>query len=152
MNKLALLPLVLLAVASGCAPRAPRIELPARVQADCESRSVKQTAIGSIVASTDDVIRPGTYPGDAAMLKQIKNGGGAIAYWPAQALRLPQTAKALGVDGDYVTLTKAALTNSVNPAGWRPVWLTLKTPGGERTVLERAFDVQNVCIEGTRQA
>ena len=121
--------------------------------ADCESRSVKQTAIDSIVASTDDAIRPGTYPGDAAMLARIRSGGGAIAYWPAQPLRLPQTAKALGVQGDYLTLTRASMTNDVDAAGgWRPVWLTFATPSGERTVLERAFDVQNVCIEGTRQA
>ena len=108
MNRFVPLPLVLLALVTGCAPRAPRIELPARVAADCESRSVKQTAIGSVVASTDDVVRPGAYPGDAAMLKRIHNGGGAIAYWPAQPLRLPQTAKALGVDGDYLMLTRAA--------------------------------------------
>ena len=152
MNRFVPLPLVLLALVTGCAPHAPRIELPARVTADCESRSVKQTAIGSVVASTDDVIRAGTYPGDAAMRKQIRDGGGAIAYWPGQPLRLPNTAKALGVDGDYLTLTQVALTNTVDPGGWRAVWLTFKTPSGERTVLERAYDVQNVCIEGTRQA
>jgi hypothetical protein len=26
--------------------------------------------------------------------------------------------------------------------------MTFKTPSGDRTVLERAYDIQNVCIEG----
>lgn len=151
-RRAAALALALLAVSGCSAPRAPRLQLPLRVEADCESRSVKQTAIDSIVASTDDTVRPGTYPGDAAMRKKIKNGGGAFAYWPSQQLQLPRTAKALGVDGDYVELVRAVITNDVDPGtGSRPVWLTFRTPSGEKTVLERAFDTQNVCIEGTRQ-
>jgi hypothetical protein len=127
--------------------------MPLRVEADCESRAVRQTAIDSIVSSTDDKIVPGVYPGNAAMRKQIRAGGGAIAYWPSQPLKLPRTAKALGVQGDYVDLVRAAMTNTVDPKTQsRAVWLTFKTPSGEKTVLERAFDTQNVCIEGTRQA
>lgn len=153
MNPRRLLPLVLLAAASACASHAPRLQIPVKVEADCESRAVRQTAIDSIVTSTDDTIRPGVYPGDAAMRKAIRQGGGAIAYWPKQPLRLPRTAKALGVDGDYVDLVRAAMTNAVDPkTNSRQLWLTFKTPSGEKTVLERAYDVQNVCIEGTRQA
>lgn len=150
-----LLPLALLALAAcTSAPAAPRLHLPIRTEANCESKSVKQTAIESIVASVDDTVREGRYPGDATMRAKIKNGGGVIAYWKAQQLRAPDTAKALGVSGDP-DLLRAVITNDVDRVDpdkpFRPVWLTFATPSGERTVLERAYDVQNVCIEGTRQ-
>jgi hypothetical protein len=142
---------------AACAPPAPRLHLPIRTEANCESRSVKQTAIDSIVASVDDTIRPGRYPGDAVLRKAIQHGGGVIAYWEAQPFRAPDTAKALGVAGD-LDLKRAVITNQLEGSAqdrlgqYRPVWLTFATPKGDVTVLERAFDVQNVCIEGRRQA
>jgi hypothetical protein len=151
-----LLSLALLAV-SACAPSVPRLHLPIRTEANCESKSVKQTAIDSIVASTDDTVREGRYPGDAPLRKAIKNGGGVFAYWESQPLRAPDTAKALGVIGDP-DLKRAVITNDVQGSDqdrvgrYRLVWLTFATPKGDVTVLERAYDVQNVCIEGRRQA
>ena len=140
---LALLSSVVLA--SGCAPNAPRLQLPIRTEASCENRAVKQTA-------TDDTVRPGTYPGDPALRKVIKSVGGVFAYWTDQAFPSPDTAKALGVSGD-LTLKRAVITNQFDRAttpATRPVWLTFATPKGDVTVLERAYDVQDVCIEGTR--
>ena len=132
----------------------PRLHLPIRTEASCESRSVKQTAINSIVASVDDTIRKGRYPGDAAARKSIRNGGGVIAYWKEQPFHAPDTARFLGVSGDP-ELERAVITNDVDRSDkdkpYRSVWLTFATPQGDRTVLERAYDVQNVCIEGTRQ-
>ncbi len=156
MNPSRLLPLVLLAAAA-CTSSVPRLHLPIRTEASCESKSVKQTAIDSIVASTDDTVRPGTYPGDAVMRNAIKNGGGVIAYWEAQPLRVPDTAKFLGVTGDP-DLKRAVITNQLQGSEkdrlgqYRSIWLTFATPKGDVTVLERAYDVQNVCIEGRRQA
>jgi len=154
VNHLRLLPLALLALAACTSSSAPRLHLPIRTEANCESKSVKQTAIESIVASIDDTIRDGRYPGDAAMRAKIKNGGGVIAYWRAQPFRAADTAKALGVSGD-LELERAVITNDVDRVDpdkpFRPVWLTFATPKGDATVLERAYDVQNVCIEGTRQ-
>jgi len=145
---LALLSLVVLA--SGCAPNAPRLQLPIRTDASCENRAVKQTAIDAIVASTDDTVRPGTYPGDPALRKVIRGVGGVFAYWTDQAFPSPDTAKALGVSGN-LTLKRAVITNQIDHAtNTRPVWLTFATPKGDVTVLERAYDVQDVCIEGTR--
>ncbi|HWT05254.1 MAG TPA: hypothetical protein VN224_05815 [Xanthomonadales bacterium] len=148
-----LLPLALL-VLTACTSSAPRLQLPFRTEANCESRSVKQTAIDSIVASTDDTIRPGRYPGDAVMRKAVKTGGGGVfAYWRAQPFPAPDTAKALGVSGDLM-LKRAVITNQVQPsdkAPYRAVWLTFATPTGDAVVLERAYDVQNVCIEGRRE-
>ncbi len=148
---LAILSLAALAL-SACGAAGPRLQLPNRTEASCENRAVKQTAIDSIVASTDDTIRPGTYPGDNALRKVIKNGGGVFAYWTDQPYTSPNTAQALGVSGD-LTLKRAVITNQFDRAtspATRPVWLTFATPKGDVTVLERAYDVQDVCIEGTR--
>lgn len=150
MNPARLLPLAFL-VLTACVSSTPRLQLPVRTEADCVSRAVKQTAIDSIVASTDDVVRPGRYPGDAALRKVVKNVGGVFAYWRDQPFRAPGTAKALGVTGDLM-LTRAVITNDIDVTGrYRPVWLTFATPKGGVTVLERAYDVQNVCIEGRRE-
>lgn len=148
--------LALLLGVAACAPQGPRLGLPVRTEANCESRSVKQTAIESIVASIDDTVREGRYPGDASLRATIKRVGGVFAYWKDQPFRAPDTAKALGVSGD-LQLQRAVITNQTQPAEnertgpWRPVWLTFATPHGPATVLERAYDVQNVCIEGRRQ-
>jgi hypothetical protein len=154
--KLSSLVPALLLVLTACGSSAPRLQLPYRTDANCESRSVKQTAIESIVASTDDTVREGRYPGDAVLEKVIKRDGGVFAYWHDQPLRAPDTAKALGVSGDPA-LTRAVITNQTFADDARPkehyrrVWLTFATPNGEKTVLERAYDVQNVCIEGRRE-
>ncbi len=150
-----LLPLALLVLTACHGSSAPivRLQLPFRTEANCESRSVKQTAIDSVVASIDDTIRPGRYPGDAAMRKAVKSGGGVFAYWRDQQFLAPDTAKALGVTGDLM-LKRAVITNQVQPsdkAPYRSVWLTFATPKGDAVVLERAYDVQNVCIEGRRE-
>jgi hypothetical protein len=138
---------------TACTSSAPRLQIPFRTEANCQSRAVKQTAIDSIVASIDDTIRPGTYPGDAALRKIVRQGGGVFAYWRAQPFPAPDTAKALGVEGN-LTLKRAVITNQVQPsdkAPYRAVWLTFATPKGDAVVLERAYDVQNVCIEGRRE-
>ena len=150
-----LLPVAALLALCACASTAPKIVIPSAAEANCEKRALKQTAIGSIVASIDDVVRDAKYPGDAVMRRAIRdtgpNGGGVIASWHDQPLRAPETAKALGVSGDYLMLERVVITNQGNGAEhWRPIWLTFKTPKGDVTVLERAYDTQNVCIEGQR--
>jgi hypothetical protein len=141
--------LAALAVLSGCISTEPRLQLPYRMEANCENRAVKQTAIESIVASTDDVARNERYPGDAALRAVVHRTGGVFAYWHDQPLKLPRTAQTLGVAGPYLTLERAVITNEVQ-GGSRPIWITVRVPGGERIVLERAYDLQNVCIEGQR--
>jgi hypothetical protein len=144
------LPIVLLALAA-CAPHAPRLELPNKVEASCEFRAVKQTGINAIVASTDDRPRSTPNPGDAALRAIVRTRGGAFAYWRDQLLYLPNTAKTIGVDGPYVRLKRAVITNEIDTEKrTRPVWFTLATPHGDVTVQELAFDVQDACIEGQR--
>lgn len=152
-NRPAVVAFAALLALAACGPHEPRMQIPYRNVADCESRSVKQTAIDSVVASVDDTVRPGVYPGDKALMKIVKSPvGGVFAYWRDQPMHLPETAKALGVSGEYVMLRRAVITNDVDPSSHsRPVWLTFATPHGERTVLERAYDTQNVCIEGQRE-
>ncbi|GAC1581774.1 MAG: hypothetical protein NVS3B7_17010 [Candidatus Elarobacter sp.] len=147
-----LLPFALLALAA-CVSTAPRIQLPTKVEANCENRAVKQTAIDAIVASTDDRVVGTRYPGDKVLKKVIQSIGGGFAYWPDQPLHLPDTAKAIGVSGDYVTLKRAVITNQIDKAAHsRPIWFTLASPKGDVIVLERAYDIQNICIEGQREA
>lgn len=151
MNPRAFLPAVLLAPAllTGCVSHEPRIQLPTKVEANCENRAVKQTAIEAIVASVDDTVRPGVYPGDAKLRTVIKSLGGAFASWPGQPVTFPDTAKALGAPSPHLDLVRVVVTNQINKEEhWRPIWLTFKTDRGERTVLERAYDIQNVCVEG----
>ena len=105
--------LAALAVLSGCISTEPRLQLPYRMEANCENRAVKQTAIESIVASTDDVARNERYPGDAALRAVVHRTGGVFAYWHDQPLKLPRTAQTLGVAGPYVTLERAVITNEV---------------------------------------
>jgi hypothetical protein len=143
-----LLSIAVLALA-GCVSSEPSVKLPVKMVANCENRAVKQTAIESIVASSDDAVQPAVYPGDAVLHAIIRRRGGVFAFWPGQPLDLPKTARALGVSGPYVTMTRVVITNEID-AGSRPIWLTISTPQGDRTVLERAFDVQDVCIEGQR--
>jgi hypothetical protein len=141
---------VLLLLLPACTSSAPRLLLPFRTEANCESRSVKQTAIDSIVASTDDTVRVAPYPGDAALRAVVKRTGGVFAYWHDQPFRAPDTARALGVTGD-LALERAVITNDRSDPNYRPVWLTFSTAKGNVTVLERAYDLQNVCIEGRRE-
>ena len=153
MKSSRLLPLALLVLTACTTASAPRLRLPFRTEANCESRSVKQTAIDSIVASVDDTVRPGRYPGDDVLRKAVKHGGGVFAFWRDQPFPAPDTAKALGVSGNLM-LKGAVITNQVQPspkAPYRQVWLTFATPNGDAVVLERAYDVQNVCIEGRRE-
>ena len=151
----AILACAAIAALAGCVSHEPRLRLPEKTQANCESRSVKQTAIESIVASLDDTPQSEPYPGDAREHAIITSVGGTFAEWTnggGQKLRLPKTAKAFGVDGDYVMLQRAIITNEINAAEHaRPVWLTFATPAGPKTVREKAYDIQDVCIEGRRE-
>jgi hypothetical protein len=134
---------------AGCVSHEPRIALPFNMEANCQQRAVKQTAIESIVASTDDVPLSRTYPGDRILRATIQRVGGVFAYWHDQPLKLPRTAAYLGVPGDYLQLERAVITNEIR-SGSRPIWLTVRTPHGDATVLARAYDLQDVCIEGAR--
>lgn len=149
--------LIALLALAGCISHEPRFRLPERTEADCESRSVKQTAIEAIVASVDDAVQAGVpYPGDAQERALIKSLGGTFAFWDndgGQRVRLPNTAKTLGAEGEYLMLTRAVITNDVNEREHsRPIWLTFATPSGPKTVREKAYDTQNVCIEGRRES
>jgi len=141
--------LVAVVALAGCVSTEPRIELPYKTEANCENRAVKQTAIESIVASTDDVPQPDRYPGDPALRKTVHRSGGVFAYWHDQPVKLPRTARALGLAQPYVTVERVVITNAGRTDS-RPIWMTVRGPHGDTIVLERAYDLQDVCIEGQR--
>jgi len=132
---------------AGCSSSVPRLHQPDRIDAYCGDRVAISTAIESIVASTGDVVEPVAAPSGAAILKLVKASGGVIAHWNDQPLYLPKTAKALGADGDYVTLGDVAIGNDAGTDS-RRIYLTLKTGAGPKTFALRAYDVQDVCNEG----
>ena len=72
-----------------------------------------------------------------------------FAYWHAQPVKLPRTARALGLSNPYVPVDRVVITNARGGES-RPIWMTIRGPHGETIVLERAFDLQDVCIEGQR--
>lgn len=144
-------------ILAGCSSSVPRLHQPDRIDAFCGDRAAIATAIESIVASTSDAPDQSAAPSGDKILAMVKGSGGIIAHWNDQPLYLPKVAKSLGVDGDYVTLGDAAIGNgpgdsvTANRSGdadSRPVYLTLKTKTGSKTMALRAFDVQDVCNEG----
>ena len=139
-------------VLSACAPHVPRITAPASVNAYCpEKQQPLRTAIESIVSTTEDAPDSVPVPSGARLRAELSGSGGAIAHWPAQKLLLPKTAAALGSSDDYVTLRTAAITNELSADGtWRRVYLQLDDRGVDVWRAFRAFDVQNVCVDGQR--
>lgn len=136
------------ALAACSASNVPRLHQPDRVEAFCGDRVAMLTAVESIVASTNDVPVQTAIPAAAAIRKFAGDTGGIIAHWNDQPLHLPHTAKALGIDGEYVTLGDAAIGNGPPAGDSRRIYLTLKTPSGQKTVALQAYDVQDVCNEG----
>ena len=61
-----------------------------------------------------------------------------------------KTSRGMETHAALLPCDEAELLRLKNAIGTRPVWLTFATPKGDVTVLERAYDVQDVCIEGQR--
>jgi hypothetical protein len=148
----ALVALALVMAFTACSPQVPRITAPASVDAFCaEQRRPLMTAIESIVSTTQDAPDAGPVPAGAALRAELRGSGGVIAHWPGQRLLLPKTAANLGSTDGYVTLHAAAITNELSPDGsWRRVYLQLDDHGTTVWKPFRAFDVQNVCVDGQR--
>ncbi len=107
--------------------------------------------IASILASATDHIQTGVpYPGDAQLRRSVTQNSGIIAHWNKQLLFMPQTAKALGVDGDYIDVTGIVIDNNLSVNDSRLIYVTVATPSGVKRLVFRAYDVANVCVEGQR--
>jgi predicted small lipoprotein YifL len=139
----------LLLVACGTKP--PLLLPPDRVDSFCSEKEPRGTAIASILASaTDALVRDVAYPGDAMLRTDVKQNTGIIGHWDAQPLYLPKVAAAIGVDGDYLDVKTIVIDNQISGTDSRLIYVTVSTPRGPKNLVLRAYDIQNVCVEGTR--
>ncbi len=133
----------------------PRLLSPNTVESFCGGADnyARETAIESIVASTDALPEDFPIPSQAQIVHNVRAQNGVIAHWTDQPLYLPKVAKAYGYPDDYVRLGDAAITNRMISVDARRIYLTLILPDRARKTLPfRAFDVQNVCSEAKLSA
>lgn len=141
----------LMLAACSSSPHAPVLRTPTRFDSACGSRQVRYTGLMSVITSTDDSVLPGANPSDASVQAEVHAAGGAIAYWDDQRLFLPRVAAELGESDGYVRVRAAAVPTAAAEAQTRRIELLLRDRGGYRWVALRAYDVQDVCVEGRRE-
>jgi hypothetical protein len=137
---------------NGCAPNVIQIRSPQHIDAFCEGRVPQVTSILSVVTSAEDKAATFPVPSAAQIRKNVAAAGGVIAHWDHQPLLLPGVAKELGYPDGYLILGDAAITNREAGVDTRRMYLTVKIKGATKTVALRAFDVQDICNEGTKSA
>jgi hypothetical protein len=138
-------------VLAGCSSSPPPLVAPDRVESFCSEKEPRGTAIASILSSVSDRIETSVaYPGEAVLRTVVKQNTGIIGHWKSQPLYMPGTAQALGVSGNYIDVTDVVIDNELSGSESRLIYLTVTTPHGPNNVGLRAYDVQNVCVEGTR--
>lgn len=142
---------VLVAGVVSCAPHVPGIADPVRVDAHCSPREARITGIRSILTSTSDVL-DADRPTASEVHEAVVSGDGAIAYWNDQPLLLPKTAERLGESDGYVRVRAAAIPPAPAGAAYRHLYLDVRDHAGHRWITLKAFDVQDICIEGHKQS
>jgi len=136
---------------AGCASKTPLLQPPDRVESFCSEKEPRGTAIASVLGSVSDRIETSVvYPGDAMLRTDVKQNSGVIGHWKSQPLYMPTTAQALGVSGNYVDVTDVVIDNQLSGEQSRLIYVTVTTPQGPKNIVLRAFDIQNVCVEGER--
>ncbi len=134
-----------------CAPRVPGIADPTRVDAHCNPREARITSLRSVLTSTNDELLAGEHPTFAAVRAETRAGDGAIAYWNDQPLALPKTSVALGETDGFVRVRALAVAPTPSDVPSRTIYLEVRDRGAYRWIAMRAFDVQDVCVEGHKQ-
>jgi hypothetical protein len=136
---------------AGCSSSAPPLNPPDRTESFCSEKEPRGTAIASILSSVSDRIETSVaYPEDATLRTNVKVNGGIIGHWKSQPLYMPSTAQALGVSGIYIDVTDVVIDNQLSGNESRLIYVTVNTPQGPKKLVLRAYDTQNVCVEGTR--
>ena len=136
---------------AGCASQAPLLQPPDRVESFCSEKEPRGTAIASVLGSVSDRIETSVaYPGDTILRTDVKQNSGVIGHWKSQPLYMPATAKVLGVSGNYIDVTGVVIDNQLSGTESRLIYVTVATPKGPKKLVLRAYDTQNVCVEGTR--
>ncbi len=139
-----------LVLVAACGPHAPQLVPPDRVESFCSEKEPRGTAIASILSSVADKPLTDPFPGEPAVRANVKKYGGVVGHWAKQPVYLPATAALLDVKGQYVDVTEVDIDNQLEDADSRVVYATVATPKGAKHLVLRAYDVQNVCVEGTR--
>ncbi len=138
-------------VLAGCSSAPPPLVAPDRTESFCNEKEPRGTAIASILGSVSDRIETSVaYPGDAVLRTDVKQNSGIIGHWKSQPLYMPATAKALGVSGNYIDVTDVVIDNQLSGEESRLIYVTVATPQGPKNLVLRAYDTQNVCVEGER--
>ena len=136
---------------AACSSSPPPLQPPDRTESFCSEKEPRGTAIASILSSVSDRIETSVaYPGDAALRTDVKANSGIIGHWKSQPLYMPSTAAALGVSGNYIDVTDVVIDNQLAGSESRLIYVTVSTPQGPKNLVLRAYDTQNVCVEGTR--
>jgi hypothetical protein len=134
---------------AGCSSSAPRLVPPDSTESFCSDKEPRGTAIASILGSVSDRIETSVaYPGDAILRTDVKQNSGIIGHWKSQPLYMPATAQAIGVSGNYIDVTQVVIDNQLSGAESRLIYVTVSTPAGPKNLVLRAYDTQNVCVEG----
>jgi hypothetical protein len=137
---------------TGCVPNVIRLHQPQSVEPFCEKRVPQITSVLSVLASAEDKLATFPIPSEAQIRKNVAASGGVIAHWDHQPLLLPGVAKELGYPDGYVILGDAYITNRQAGIDTRRMYLTVKVNGGTKTISLRAFDLQDICNEGSKSA
>jgi hypothetical protein len=142
---------ILAATLAACSTTGPPIGHPIKVEAYCAAAEARPTGVASVMTSTDDKLvddRP-TLEG---IRREVKAGSGVIEYWTAQPLALPNVSKELGETDGYARVLAVAVPIAPATATKRHIYLDVRDHGYPRWITMNAFDVQNVCVEGRREA
>jgi hypothetical protein len=134
-----------------CSPAVPRLGSPVRVDAYCGSREARNTGIASVLSSTDDKILDDTV-NERDVRVAVRSGDGVVAHYENQLLALPRVAADLGETDGYARLNDAAIPPAPDGATVRHIYLNVRDHGRARWIMLAAYDVQNVCVEGKRDA
>ncbi|GAC1550306.1 MAG: hypothetical protein NVS3B16_24580 [Vulcanimicrobiaceae bacterium] len=137
--------------AAGCAPTAPRLGRPTRVEAFCGSKQARMTSVDSVMTSTDDTIL-NDRPTERDVRQAVTAGDGTIAHFDDLLLHIPKSAAALGERDGYARVRAVGVPPAPEGALSRHIYLLVRERGAQRWITMQAFDVQNVCVEGKRQS
>lgn len=137
---------------AACAPHAPGIADPVRVDGHCSPRVARITGIRSVLTSTNDKLGSADAPSLREIRAAVQSGDGAIAYWNDQRLALPHVSQQLGEADGYARIRAIAIPPQPLGAQYRHVYLLVRDHGRYRWVTMQAFDMQDVCVEGHVQS
>jgi hypothetical protein len=141
------------ATLSACAPKNVRpLESVSSIDNFCKNGMPIGPTVMTIMSSASDTLQNTSPVSAPAVLAQVHNAGGAIAHWNDLNLLLPNTAKVLGDDGGYVHVLQAAIWNPAADVQSRTVYLLIHRKQGDAWYADEAFDLQDICVAGSRQS